>query len=82
MAAMQRFLRFILPARALEAVRQGTKLWLAECPCGYKRDLWDSGGVRYKAAGNPLSLSYCPECDRNRMFLIRKKTEEEKQELP
>ena len=51
MAAEHRFLRFILPAKAFAAVRAGTKQWLAECPCGHKRDVWDSGGVRYKAAG-------------------------------
>lgn len=80
--AEHRFLRAVLPARAFEAVRAGTKEWLAECPCGHKRDIWDSGGIRYKAAGEPLRLGRCPMCGRSTMHRIRKKTEAEKLEIP
>jgi hypothetical protein len=82
MAAEHRFLKFILPARWFAAVRAGTKEWLAACPCGGKRDLWDSGGVRYKAAGEPRQLAYCPACRKSTWQKIRKKTESEKQEIP
>jgi len=82
MPAEHRFLRFILPARAFAAVRDATKEWLAECPCGHKRDVWDSGGVRYKAAGEPRRLEHCPVCCRSTMQRIRKKTEAEKREIP
>lgn len=77
MAAGHRFLKFILPGRAFEAVRAGTKKWLMECPCGHKRDVWDAGGVRYKAVGEPRQLSLCPVCGKNRWHKIRKKSEEE-----
>ena len=60
MPAEHRFLKFILPARAFPAVKVGTKQWLAECPCGHERDVWDSGGVRYKAAGEHRGLGHCP----------------------
>ena len=82
MPAEHRFLKFILPAKAFAAVRAGTKKWLAECPCGHKRDLWDSGGVRYKAAGEPRELGYCPGCGTSTMHKIRKKTEAEQREIP
>jgi len=82
MPAEHRFLRFILPARAFAAVKAGTKLWLTECPCGHKRDVWDAGGVRYKAAGEPRQLARCPACGKATMHKIRKKTEEEKQTIP
>lgn len=39
--ADHRLLRFILTERAFATIRRGTKQWLAECPCGHKRDLWD-----------------------------------------
>ncbi len=51
MPTEHRFLKTILPAKVFAAVREGTKQWLAECPCGHKQDFWDSGGVRYKAIG-------------------------------
>ena len=82
MAAEHRFLKFILPAKAFAAVREETKEWLVECPCGHKRDVWDSGGVRYKAAGERKQLRFCPLCGKSTMHKIRKKTETEKQELP
>ena len=82
MPAEHRFLKFILPAKAFEAVKAGTKQWLAECPCGHKRDVWDSGGVRYKAAGEPRWLGYCPACGKATWRKIRRKTEAEKQEIP
>jgi len=82
MPAEHRFLKFILPAKAFNAVRAGTKLWLIECPCGHKRDLWDLGGVRYKAAGKPRRPCVCPECWRLTWHKTRKKTELEKQDIP
>ena len=80
--AEHRFLKFILPARAFAAVKAGTKAWLAECACGHKRDVWDSGGVRYKAAGEPRQLARCPACGKATMHKIRRKTEVERQQLP
>jgi len=47
MPAEHKFLKFILPKRAFNAVKAGTKKWLIECKCGHKRDYWDLGGVRY-----------------------------------
>ena len=83
MAAKEhKFLRFILPERAFEAVKAGTKEWLIECPCGHKQDFWDAGGVRYKAAGEPRQLLACPVCARLRWHKIRKKTETVKVEIP
>jgi len=81
MPAQHRFLNFLLPNRAFAAVRAGTKLWLAECPCGHQLDVWDAGGVRYKAAGERRQLARCPACGKVTMHKIRKKTEEEKQTI-
>jgi DNA-directed RNA polymerase subunit RPC12/RpoP len=80
--AKHSFLAFILPARAFAAVKAGTKQWLIECPCGHKQDYWDAGGVRYKGAGEPRRLGYCPSCGRNRMRKVRRKTESERREMP
>ena len=82
MPSEHRFLKFIFPAKAFAAVRAGTKEWLAECSCCHKRDVWDSGGIRYKAAGEPRRLGYCPDCRSSTMQRIRKKTEAEKREIP
>ncbi len=82
MPASHRFLRWILPAKAFAAVREGTKRWLLECPCGFRRDLWDAGGVRYMAAGEPRRLAWCPGCRKATWHRLRKKTETEQREMP
>ncbi len=79
--AEHRFLRFILPERAFEAVKAGTKQWLMACPCGHKRDVWDAGGVRYKAVGEPRQYNHCPACGKGTWHKVRKKTQEERAEI-
>jgi hypothetical protein len=78
MASQHRFLKFILPKKAFEAVKAGTKQWLIECKCGHKRDFWDLGGVRHKGYGEPRKFYYCPKCDKARWHKVRKKTSSEK----
>jgi uncharacterized Zn finger protein len=75
---LRQFFRIFLPKRAFDAIRAGTREWLIECPCGYRRDLWDVGGIRYKAAGEPRRLLRCPSCGQVTWHKIRRKTEEEK----
>lgn len=81
MAVEHKFLKFILPDKAFAAVRDGTRLWLIECPCGFKRDLWDVGGVRYKAVGEPRNYLSCPKCRKGTWHKVRKKTEAEKEKI-
>ncbi len=82
MSAEHRFLKSVLPARAFEAFKAGTKKWIAECPCGHRRDLWDAGGVRWLAAGESRQGSRCPQCGKIRWHRIRRKREAEKIEFP
>jgi len=81
MSGIQRFLKWLLPARWFEAIRTGTKLWVAECPCGHVRDYWEAGGIRYKAAGEPRQIAKCPACGKMTWHRVRKKTEQELKEL-
>ena len=77
-----RFLKFILPEKWFEAVKSSTKEWLIECPsCSHKRDVWDIGGVKYKAKGEPRTRCTCPECGETVWHKIRKKSEEERASL-
>jgi len=80
--AEHRFLRAILTERAFARIRSGTKQWLAECPCGHRRDLWDAGRVRYKATGSPRERLWCPICQRATWHQLRKKTRDEVHEIP
>ena len=40
-----------------------SRMWMVQCPkCGYEKSIWELGGIRYKAAGNPRRLMRCPNC--------------------
>ena len=81
MPAAHKFLRFVLPARAFEAIKSGTRHWLVECRCGMKRDYWDAGGVRYKGFGEPRQLQACAACGKFTWHIVRRKTEVKKLNL-
>ncbi len=81
MPAEHRFLRWLLPKRAFEAIKAGTKQWLVECPCGVKRDFWDEGGVRWGGVGEPRQYCRCEACDKGTWQKVRKKTDEERRQI-
>jgi len=82
MADEHKALRWLLPKSWFEAVKRGTKEWLAECPDGHVQDIWDAGGIRYKAAGEPRTTMRCLECGRVRWHKLRKKSPQEKIDVP
>lgn len=63
MSRAQRFLtRFGGPELAA-AMEAHSRAWLVQCPnCGHERSIWELGGIRYKAAGNPRMRLRCPKC--------------------
>lgn len=68
------FLHRTLPTKWYRAIEKGTRQWEQVCrTCGQVQDFWEAGGVRYKAAGEPIKLSYCEACGRGRMHKIRRK---------
>ena len=73
MSSSHKILKRFLTRKMYEAVKAGTKKWLLECICGYKRDLWELGGIRYKAVGEPKRLIKCPKCGKVTWHTIRKK---------
>jgi hypothetical protein len=48
-----------------------SRQWLVRCmTCGHETNVWDMGGVRYKAAGSSRALMFCKPCGRRRCHLI------------
>lgn len=43
-------------------MRRDSMAWKIKCPCGYERSVWETGGIRWKAKGNPKRLMKCPKC--------------------
>lgn len=70
----QRFVLWLMPSRA-EAIERETREWHATCPnCGHERNLWDIGGVKYKATskGERISLR-CTSCGQRSMHPLARK---------
>ncbi len=64
MSLSQRFLTAILPKSWAEDMRRDSMAWKIRCPCGHERSVWECGGIRWKAKGNPQRLMTCPDCDK------------------
>ena len=62
MTFFQQFLTILLPKAWAEDIKAESLTWMVQCPCGFERSVWESGGVRYKAKGSPRRLGVCTQC--------------------
>jgi hypothetical protein len=62
MSFIQRALKAVLPRRWAESMEASSRSWIVHCPCGFDQSVWDWGGIRWKAAGQPRSYMNCPQC--------------------
>jgi hypothetical protein len=62
-SGVQRLLTGMFSPAAAARMEADSRMWMMQCPnCGWERSLWELGGIRYKAVGNPRSLQRCPNC--------------------
>ncbi len=73
MSSIQSFLQKILPKKWAEDMESESRAWVARCPCGHERSIWELGGVRWKASGNPRRLLACASCGKTTWHTIQKK---------
>jgi hypothetical protein len=59
---IQRLLKSVLPSAWARDMEAASRSWKILCPCGQERSVWDVGGVRWKAWGNPRRLMRCSRC--------------------
>jgi hypothetical protein len=53
---------FVSPETA-KKMEADSRAWKVHCPhCHFVRSIWDMGGIRYRAYGNPYKLRLCPSC--------------------
>jgi len=51
-----------LPPRWRNSIKKESRDWVVRCACGYETSIWEMGGVRFKACGNPLRGARCGKC--------------------
>jgi hypothetical protein len=74
MSTIQRFLSTVLPKAWVEEMRTESLRWMVQCTCGFERSVWEIGGVRWKAKGNPKRLAACPSCGQTTWHSIYQKS--------
>lgn len=63
----------VMPASWRESAIADSKTWIADCTrCDNRSNVWDLGGMRWKAYGQPLTLFPCPVCRRPTMHKLHK----------
>ncbi|MBN2146550.1 MAG: hypothetical protein JW726_04140 [Anaerolineales bacterium] len=62
MSLIQKIFTTLLPRSLAEKMEVESREWIAECPCGAARSIWELGGIRWGAAGNPRRLMRCSQC--------------------
>jgi hypothetical protein len=58
----QRLAKWLLPRSWSDSMEKESRQWIATCRCGNERSIWELGGIRWKAAGEPRKLLRCPSC--------------------
>ncbi|MFM7750427.1 MAG: hypothetical protein ACKOTF_08675 [Opitutaceae bacterium] len=62
----------LIPGRWARAMESESRLWRSRCDCGHDWSVWDEGGIRWGAAGEPRRLRRCPACQRVAWRKLRK----------
>ncbi len=74
MSRTQRFIISLVPRAWAERMERESREWMARCPeCGHRRSIWDLGGIRWKAAGNPRRFLTCAGCGVSAWHVVVKK---------
>ena len=69
---MQEMLRRHTSPELFAAMERESRLWKAECPnCNVRTSVWEMGGSRYRAAGEPKKRMRCPACGQTGWMRIR-----------
>jgi len=60
---VQKIARAFTSAGTFAAMEAESRLWMCQCPgCGAERSIWDMGGIRSGAAGQPRRAMRCFSC--------------------
>ncbi len=75
MTLVQGFFRAILSKGNYEDMERQSRSWMMQCPnCRHERSIWELGGIRWKAAGNPRRYMSCPNCNQKNWHTVYKKS--------
>jgi len=79
MSSTQKFLLAILPKSWAQGMEAESRAWMLKCPCGHAKSIWDWGGIRWKAAGNPKKYLRCTQCGEMTWHTCMKEAQQQRQ---
>jgi Zn finger protein HypA/HybF involved in hydrogenase expression len=68
----QKVLKWLTSETTFEKFRLESMRYKFDCTCGKTSDIWEIGGVRYKATANKRTWIKCPGCGKGKMRTIYK----------
>jgi hypothetical protein len=75
MNALQKLFTLLVPRSWAADMEAESRRWVAHCDvCGHERSIWDLGGIRWKAVGNPRRWMRCPQCGKTSWHVVQRKT--------
>jgi hypothetical protein len=75
MSLVQRIVTSLVPRATAERMRTESLDWMVRCDaCGFERSVWESGGIRAKAAGRPKTYRPCGQCGQRGWHTIYRKS--------
>ncbi|UKN00452.1 hypothetical protein K6119_11990 [Paracrocinitomix mangrovi] len=73
LSTSQKVARFFTSKKKFSQMEEESKKWTFTCKsCGKISNIWEIGGIRYKAKGEPKVSIKCPECGEIAMQKITK----------
>lgn len=72
MSSAQKFFIGLFPRWAKD-IEAESRRWMMRGECGHEYSVWDAGGVRWKAGGNPRRYRRCLQCGRASWHVVYKK---------
>ena len=73
MSLTQKLFTLFVSRATAEAMEAESRQWMTTCECGHEVSVWDRGGVRYKAAGNPRWRLRCSSCGKKSWHRVSKR---------
>lgn len=68
----QRLFSAVFPRDWAESMEADSRLWMVHCRrCGFKRSVWEMGGIRYKAVGEPRWYMKCVQCGKRSWHKVK-----------
>jgi len=68
----QKIIRFFTSRSLFEKMMEDSKRYRFTCSCGKESNIWDIGGIKYKATAGSLTGIKCPHCGKFAMQKIYK----------